>query len=94
MNVPFNPGSPYGWAGMLGRKILNHTSVNRNAAVNEALLPRLLETNPAAVDSIITELEQRGEFMAAQRLRDQARMAKSALTGGAMIGAPVALPGE
>lgn len=90
--VPFNPASPYGWAGMIGRTILNKTSVNRNAAVNEQLLPKLLETNPKAIEGIITQLEQSGNIAQARILRRQLQERQAAAVGGSIIGSPVALP--
>jgi len=90
--LPFNPGSPYGWVGAAIRGVLNHTSVNRNAAVNEHLLPRLLETDPKAVNAVIDELEKHGDMSAAKALRRMARARASSVVTGATIGGPVALP--
>lgn len=67
--LPFNPGSPLGWLGAAGRTILNHTSTVRNRAVNEALLPQMLETNPQAIDAIISNLEKAGKYADAAKLR-------------------------
>lgn len=67
--LPFNPGSPLGWLGAAGRAVLNHTSTVRNRAVNEALLPQMLETNPQAIDAIISNLEKAGRYADAAKLR-------------------------
>ena len=93
MALPFNPGSPYGWAGAAIRGVINRTSVNRNASVNAELLPRLVETDPAAVQRIITELEDQGNMAAARELRRRTREIQASGVGSVMIGAPVALPG-
>lgn len=93
-SLPFNVGSPVGWTGALIRNVLNRTSVNRNAAVNEEALPRLLETNPQAVQSIIDELEQRGNIAAARTLRLSLRQRQAGGLSGVMVGGPVALQEE
>lgn len=90
--LPFNPGSPYGWAGALIRGVLNRTSVNRNAAINNELLPRLLETNPQAIEGIISELELQGKLDQARILRQALRARQTSAVGGTLIGGPVALP--
>jgi len=90
--VPFNPGNPIGWLGTGLRAMRDRVMPARNAAVNEALLPRVLETNPTAIDSIIGELEARGERLAASRLRRLKTTQNTAAFSGAMIGSPVALP--
>lgn len=92
--LPFNPGSPFGWAGAAIRNVINHASTARNAAVNESALPRLLETDPAAVESIITELEQHGQLAKAKALRQALRSRRASAAGGTIIGGPVALPEE
>lgn len=92
--IPFNPGSKYGWLGLLGRKILEKTSTERNASVNQELLPRMLETNPAAISGIIKELEDQGQVAAARQLRRQYLTTRTTLFGGVNIGGPVALPGD
>lgn len=90
-SVPFNPGSPFGWLGALGRSVTNRASLRSNAKVNEAALPRLLETDPAAIDRIITELEAGGQRMQAERLRRAAAASKTSRVLGTVIGSPVAL---
>lgn len=92
--VPFNPGSPYGWAGMVGRTILNRTSVNRNALVNNELLPRLTENNPQIIQGIIAELEAAGKFAEAQLMRRSLRQRQTGLVSGVSIGSPVSIQGE
>lgn len=94
IRVPFNPASGYGWAGAAIRGIGNKTMLSRNAAVNEEALPRLLETNPQAIDAIIDELERGGDFIRAQMLRRQRRAGQYGRGLGLTIGAPVALPQE
>lgn len=67
--LPFNPGSPLGWLGAAGRTVLNRASTVRNRAVNEALLPQMLETNPDAINAIISNLEKAGKYADAAKLR-------------------------
>ncbi|TXH45952.1 MAG: hypothetical protein E6Q97_30615 [Desulfurellales bacterium] len=80
--LPFNPGSPLGWAGAAGRAVLNRASTVRNRAVNEALLPQILETNPQAIDAIISDLERAGKYADAAKLR----RAKNTYAGTAALG--------
>lgn len=91
-NLPFNVGSPTGWAGAAVRNVLNRVSVNRNAAVNEELLPRMLETDPSVVEGIIKELEDRGNIAAARSMKLRLRQRQIGGVGGVVIGGPVALP--
>lgn len=90
--VPIIPGNPMAWMGMMGRKALSHVSAARNAAVNAEALPRLLETNPQAVEGIISELELQGKLDQARVLRRQLRAIQGAGVGGTIIGGPVSLP--
>lgn len=92
--IPFNLGSKTSVAATILRGILNRTSTTRNASVNQELLPRMLETNPAAVQSIIKELEDQGQVAAARQLRRQLLANRTTLFGGVTIGGPVALPGD
>lgn len=94
LHVPFNPGSPLGWLGMVGRTVLDRTSVARNALVNNELLPRMTETNPAVIEGIIAELEAQGKTQAAALMRRKILMNKAAGVGGVVIGAPTAIQGE
>lgn len=90
--LPFNPGSPFGWLGAGARTILNHASTARNAAVNEALLPRLLETDPAAIAKNITDLEAAGKYLEAAQLRRALRAYTATGALGGMIGTASANP--
>ena len=76
--LPFNPSSGWGWLGAIGRAAANRASVNRNAAVNEALLPRAIATDPAQIDATINDLIARGDILNADRLRRQALAARRA----------------
>lgn len=91
-SLPFNPGSPIGWLGAIGRKVLDNGSVQRNAAVNEALLPRLLETDPAAIAKTIGELETAGKFNEAAQLRRSIRTYLGTTTLGNLTGSAAARP--
>lgn len=84
--LPFNPGSPLGWIGAIGRGVLNHASTARNARVNEALLPRMLESNPAAIERTIQELEASGRATEAETLRRAVRTRLLTGTLGNLIG--------
>lgn len=94
LHVPFNPGSPLGWAGMVGRTVLDRTSLARNRAINEELLPRLTTTDPAAIQRVIGELEAEGNLLAAEELRRRARQQGTGFVGGVVLGSPVALEGN
>jgi hypothetical protein len=93
LGVPFNPGSPLGWIGMAGRGVLNRVSTTRNAKVNEALLPKMLETNPQAIEALIVDLERKGQSAQAAKLRRELRGLYSAGVGSPFIGGAVAVPG-
>lgn len=94
IETPFNPMSGYGWMGALLRGIRNRAVPQRMASVNEELLPRMIETNPNAIDEIINDLERRGQHLAAQEIRRARRAGTGSRAFGALIGSPVALPGE
>lgn len=89
--LPFNPGSPFGWLGAGARAVVNRASIARNARVNEAALPRLLETDPAAIERTILELERTGQAVQAAQLRRTLRAARTARGVGAIIGSPTSL---
>lgn len=91
MTVPFNPGSPVGWAGMVARGIRDRVSLARNEAVNNELLPRMMETDPRIIGGIIDELERNGQAQMAAQLRRRQLQARSGYLSGAVIGAPVAI---
>lgn len=90
--IPFNPGSVPGWFGAFLRAGANKASLKANAKVNESLLPRVLEKDPAAIARIITELESAGHTAQAAQLKRALRAGASARTLGTIIGSPVALP--
>lgn len=93
VQLPFNPGSPIGWAGLAARVGLNRAAPARNAAVNEALLPRLLETDPAAIAKTIDELEKQGDIIQAAQLRRAAQARFGASVLGRSVGASAASTG-
>jgi len=89
--TPFNPTSPVSWLAFFGRKAAGAVDLRRNAAINEAALPRLLAQDPAAIQRTIQELVAAGRQQEADILR---RAAQSKLAGaglGNIIGAPVSL---
>ncbi len=92
--VPFNPSSGFGWAGAIIRSVANKTSTQRNAAVNEALLPRLLSQDPKVIESTITELEKAGQVALARQIKRSLAARRAGAYGGLAIGSPVALPEE
>lgn len=92
LDVPFNPASGFGWAGALLRGVGRRLSTTHNAAVNEQILPMLLEQNPAAIEGVINELASRGELLTAERLRRAAVARRRNLVGSNLIGGAVALP--
>lgn len=89
--LPNNPLNPGNWIGAAARGIVNRLGPAHVASVNEALLPRMLETDPQAIDNIITSLEASGKTAQAAALRKQATSNKIARTLGAVIGSPVSL---
>lgn len=91
-SIPFNPGSPISWLGAGVRAVTNRASMSANRAVNEAFLPRALETNPQAIDQIITDLEAQGRTAEATILRRQLRSRVGMRSLGTMIGGPLAVP--
>jgi len=94
MALPFNVGSPTGWFGAGVRNLTQRASVNRNAAVNEQILPRLTFTDPNSIDTVINELVAQGRVAEAAALKRQAQERAIAGVGGVHIGGMVALPGE
>lgn len=92
VSLPYNVGSRTGWFGAAIRTALNHASVARNAAVNEKVLPQLLETNPKAIEGIINNLTQQGNIAAARALRRAQRARQTGLISSNIIGGPVSLP--
>ncbi len=84
--LPFNPGSPFGWLGAAGRAITDRVSATRNKAVNEELLPMMLESDPAALNTIIENM-----YATAQKQNEltiNRRRAARALSGvlGSILG--------
>lgn len=98
VNIPlsggFSAGGGYGFLGLrpLAQYVLNKGLPARNAAINEQLLPRILETDPAAVNKIIDELERSGQTAKAAELRRALISRNSSAATGALIGGMVALP--
>jgi hypothetical protein len=90
--LPFNPGSPFGWAGAAIRGALNYVNLKRNASVNEQLLPRLLEADPSAVQHVVGELERHGQTAQAKALARAFKSRKGSVGSSAVIGGMVALP--
>lgn len=93
-SIPYISGNPVNWAGAGARWIANHFGTQRLAGVNAEVLPRLLETDRAAMDAIIDELEQHGSAQLAATLRRNQRGSRVSRGFAATIGAPVALPQE
>lgn len=93
--LPFNPSSPISWAGWVARLGLHRASTARNAKVNEALLPRVLETNPDIIKRvIIPELQRQGKTAAVKTLRKQTQGRVTSRAVGGLIGGPLAPPKE
>lgn len=84
--LPFNPGSPLGWVGAGVRGILNKANINQNAKVNEALLPRLLETDPAAISRTLDELVAAGKTEEARALARKVNTYRAMSVVGNTIG--------
>lgn len=84
--LPFNPGSSVGWLGAGIRSLLNRANITRNAGVNEQLLPRILETDPAAIDKTIQELISIGEHQKAAELQRLWVATVTSSTVGSAIG--------
>jgi hypothetical protein len=89
--LPFNPGSPFGWLGAGARTVLNRASTTRNAAVNEALLPKMLETDPAAIFKHIGVLEAAGRKAEADQIRRALGAFKFTGALGGLIGTNAAI---
>jgi hypothetical protein len=94
LHLPWNPASKFSWAGALIRGAIDKLSTARNAQVNEALLPRLTSSDPAAIDRTIAELEAHGHKAEANAIRRAFRGRQGAALLGTIIGGPVALPKE
>lgn len=91
--LPFNPASPISWAGWVARLGLNRASTTRNAHINEALLPRALETNPEIIKRVlIPELERQGKTAEVKALKKQLQGRVVTRTVGGLIGGPLAPP--
>lgn len=81
------------------RSILNHVvggvNLSRNAGINEELLPRLLEQDPAAISKTIDALAEQGKTDAADKLRRAAQARFGAAAAGIALGSPVTYqPGQ
>jgi hypothetical protein len=92
IDVPLMVAQPLSWLAMAGRRALSHTMLSRNASVNEQILPRLLETDPKVLDSIIADLEKYGNISLAQKLKMERRARLGAYDSSVLFGGPVALP--
>jgi hypothetical protein len=92
LQVPGNVLSQGRWFGNALNAVLNKVAAKRSAAVNEALLPRLVNTDPRVIDATINELVQHGRIAEARALQRARTSAKIAAGLGVNIGGPVALP--
>jgi len=96
--VPFSggisAGGGYGWLGLapLAKAIINRSLPARNAAINEQLLPRMLERNPKALKSILAELEAHGLKADADKLRRAMLTRNATVNSNIVLGGMVALP--
>lgn len=94
LEIPWNVGSPTGWLRAGLQRVGNQASVERNAAINAEILPRLTATDPATINATIDELVAAGRVAEAAALQRQARERVFAGIGGITIGGVVARPGE
>lgn len=92
--VPYNFVSPRNWLAIAAQKAFGKVNLARNAKVNEAALPRLIETNPQAIQNTINDLVASGDYAAARRLATQAKMSFTAKLVGSAAGSPVSLQEE
>lgn len=88
--LPFNPASKAGWAGAAIDATVGALNLARNSRINEQVLPRLLETDPQTINTIVTELVANGRRAEAQTLARAARTRFGTKVLGNVIGAPVA----
>lgn len=91
LQTPFNPANPVAWLGFAGRKAARALDLRQNEAVNAALLPRMLEQNPQAIQATIAQLEQAGRTADALKLRRALQATQAARIGGTIIGSPLAI---
>lgn len=91
LQTPFNPANPLAWVGFAARKAAKALDLRQNEAVNAALLPRMLEQNPAAIQATINDLEQAGRTADALKLRRAIQATQAARVGGTVIGSPLAI---
>jgi uncharacterized protein YdcH (DUF465 family) len=87
--LPFNLGSKASVAAWVLRKTLGAVDLTRNAAINEALLPRFLSQDKSVIDNTIRELVAAGQQDAAAQLLRAQRARAGAKSIGRSIGAPV-----
>ena len=87
--LPFNPGSPFGWLGAGLRTVANRASTTHNKSVNEEILPLLLEQDPQAINRTIDQLFGKANDDAAGIIRrlKRARIMSGSL--GSLIGTGV-----
>jgi hypothetical protein len=87
--TPFNPASKASWLAFFARHVAGNVDLRRNAKINEAVLPRVLATDPKIIDRVIKELTLAGRANEAAILARAQLARRTAGSFGAVIGAPV-----
>lgn len=89
--IPSSMMRPEHWLAGAIRKTVGTVNLARNAKINEAVLPRLLETNPQAVQATINDLVSNGQYEQARQLATQSKMSFAARLIGNVAGSPVSV---
>lgn len=82
---------PLNIMGSVFRDVADKLALRRNEAVNAQLLPRMLETDPKIIGSVIDELEKAGQGQLAATLRRRQQQLRAGYLSGNAIGSPVAI---
>jgi hypothetical protein len=92
--LPYNPGVPTSWFGVLARNLASKANLSANAAINEQALPRLLAQDPSVINSTIQELANQGKADAAAQIKRLAQAKYGAAITGSALGSPVTWNGD